>query len=278
MPPLAWAIVVAATTMAVQPAAPQGAAAQSALSNASGALVLDGRSTPLTYAYVAAKPGFFDKTKEDITVLLSDVPLSEADRDDSFGLIRLGRSGQAHVVEVVIDADGDPIAGAIYAPIFSGMFSLTGMHVFESERFGGDEVQGTLHTRATHEFDGHTIEYRASFSARVPRPPTPEQVAQAIAGPAGQAARAHLAAILAGDFTAFLGTLSPNAARGYQGDAGRARFDDYRRDMPEDATVVGLLEESPDAATATVQGHEREIVIEYTVTLERRDGRWVVVE
>lgn len=263
---------LARALVAASALAPAGLAAQTA----SGSLVLDGAATPLSYVYAIAKPGALDKSREDVAVTLSDVPLSEADRESAFGLIRLGRSGQAHIVEILLDADGDPISGAIYAPIFSGMLSLTGMHVFEPTRFDAEAVQGTLRTRARHDFDGHTIEYRASFSVRIPRPPTPAQIAQALAGPAGQAARAHLEALLGGNFPAFLQTLNPDAARDYEGDAGRLHFADYRREMPADAKVVGIVEQSAVAATATVQGHERDIVVEYTLPLERVNGRWVI--
>ena len=71
---------------------------------AEGMLTVNGTTFPLKYAYASAKPGFFDKTKEDIHVLLSDVPLSDEQRADVFEIIHLARDGKAHVVEVVLDA------------------------------------------------------------------------------------------------------------------------------------------------------------------------------
>src|SRR4029077_21144374 len=69
---------------------PQPARAQ----DPAGALVLDGVQIPLRHAYASPQPGFFDKSREDIRVLLSDVPLPDAARSDVFALMKLGRQGE----------------------------------------------------------------------------------------------------------------------------------------------------------------------------------------
>ena len=79
-----------------------------------GALTINGATFSLRYAYASAKPGFFDKDKEDIHVLLSDVPLTDEQQADVFEIIHLAGDGKAHVVEVVLDAEQRPIAGSFF--------------------------------------------------------------------------------------------------------------------------------------------------------------------
>ena len=102
---------------------------------ATGHLTLNGETTPLTHAYASAQPGFFDKAKEDIRILLSDVELPDSALADVFELIHMGRDGKAHIVEVVLDAEAAPISGAIYAKAFNGSVSMTGMHRFAKQVF-----------------------------------------------------------------------------------------------------------------------------------------------
>jgi len=252
------------------------AVASAQTESASGTLILNGTPTPLRFAYAAAKPGFFDKGTEDIQILLSDVPLLAAEREDVFALIRLGREDKAHIVEVLIDAQGHPIGGGIFAKVFDGMVSLAGIHVFERRRFDAHAVEGRLQTREPSTFLQVTFEYAADFAAVIPRPPSPAEVAEALASPPAEVARAYLAALRAGDFTSFLQTLSPDVAADYGGLAGAARFADLRAEMPLDAALVDLRRSSGSSAIATIQGHQNGIVIEYTLTVASQNGRWTV--
>jgi hypothetical protein len=91
-----------------------------------GSLTLNHATFTLKHVYASAEPGAFDPAAEDVRVLLSDVPLDDTTRADVFALTDLARAGHAHVVEVIIDAAGDPISGAFYAKDFGGMVSATG--------------------------------------------------------------------------------------------------------------------------------------------------------
>src|ERR1035438_5278473 len=76
--------------------APRAAAAEG---KAEGKLTVNGKSTDVKYAYASAGPGFFDKTKEDVTVIVSDVPLEGMALEDQFERIhrseerRVGKEG-----------------------------------------------------------------------------------------------------------------------------------------------------------------------------------------
>ena len=238
------------------------AGALPAQENASGTLTLNGSRIALTFVYAIAQPGFFNKASEDIRLLFSDRPLQDDDRADVFRLIRLARTRGANIVEVVVDAGGEPLTGAIYAEPFSGMASVAGMHRFERRRLDRQVVAGRMFMQAPSEFADVKFQYEVEFTATIPRPPTREEVARALASPPGLAATAYVAAIRRGSFDTFVNSLAGEAADGYRGAPGAARFAALSRDMPRDSAVVGLTVTSDTTATATIQGHEKGRVIE----------------
>ena len=245
---------------------------------AEGMLTVNGTTFPLKYAYASAKPGFFDKTKEDIHVLLSDVPLSDEQRADVFEIIHLARDGKAHVVEVVLDAEQRPIAGAFFTLPFEGMVSATGMHVFEQKAFEHKRIAGRLSTDGARTFQDITYEYAATFSALIPRPPTAEEVAAALASPPGLAAAAYVAAIHDNNREAFVGLLSEAAAAPYRGADGPAAFASVRAETPADGTLIGLTTPTENTAIATINGTRDGIVIEAIVELALIDGKWRITK
>ena len=94
------AISVVLVTLAAAPlAARQGAA------TASGTFTVAGKPAKITHVYASSGPGFFDKSKTDTTVVLSDIELTPAQLDDQFALVELANSGKVHAIVLVIDAD-----------------------------------------------------------------------------------------------------------------------------------------------------------------------------
>jgi hypothetical protein len=268
-------LVVLAFATLVAAAVPSGVSAQDG--TASGHLTLNGETTPLTRAYASAQPGFFDKTREDIRILLSDVELPDSALEDVFELIHLGRDGKARIVEVVLDADAAPISGAIYAKAFDGSVSVTGMHRFARQVVEHGLVAGRLSMDEPKSFQGVTFQYDATFSARIPRAPTAEEVAAAIASPPGVAAARCVDALRSGNREAFLSTLSGGAAAAYSGPEGAKRFEALRTDTPADSHLVGLERPSDSTAHAIVNGTRDGIVIEFQIELALEGGTWLVV-
>jgi hypothetical protein len=215
---------------------------------ASGQLIVNAVTVPLTHAYAVAQPGFFDKSKEDVRVLLSSVPLSKDALDDVFELIKLAREDRGHIVEVVIDASGAPISGAIYTKAFDGMVSASGMHTFTRERFERARIAGRLAVTDPHTFSGVTWRYDATFSAAIPRPPTPEELAAALASPPAKAAAAYVTAAI------------------------------KRGTMVKDARVTGVEAQADGSVLVTVEGHEGDIVIGYTLQVVRDATTWKVLK
>jgi hypothetical protein len=245
---------------------------------AEGTLTINGTAISLKYAYASPQPGFFDKNKEDIHVLLSDVPLSDEQREDVFELMKLARDGSARIVEVVLDAEAKPISGAFFAQPFEGMVSATGMHVFEPSAFEHKRIAGRLHTDGARTFQSVTYEYAVTFSATIPRPPTAEEVAAALASPAGRAAAAYVTALRDNNLPAFVTLLAEPSAAAYRGADTEATFAALRAETPPDSTVVALTTPSETTAIATINGTRDGIVIEATVALALIDGKWKVTK
>jgi hypothetical protein len=246
---------------------------------ASGSVTLNGRTTRLVYAYASAAPGMFDKTSEDTRILLSDVPLLDATRADVFELMALGRTGRATIVEVVIDRTGAIISGAFHAAEFKGMISATGMHVFTRGELTRTAVSGRLATTpGAHEFMGVRFAYEATFSAPIPRALTDAEREASFRSPPALAASAHLAAITAGDLTAFQATLSRDAAAGYRGADGGTRFAQLRADFPPDSRVVELIPQIDGTVLAKTEGHQGGLVIGNTIRLVLESGLWKAAE
>ena len=239
----------------------------------SGGLNVNGRTFPLRHVYASAQPGFFDRQSEDIRVLLTDVPLPEDVRGEMFQLARMARQGQLHAVEVVLNAKGDPISGALFLQEFDGMASVSGMHRFQPEAMARNRVAGRMFAEGSRTFGGVTYHYEATFSAAIPRPPTTEETAAALASPAGLAAAAHLKAIRTG-LEAFVATLTDRAAAGCRDAAAAERFAEVRAETPPDSRVVSLTGKDEDARVATVQGTRDGIIIEFSLKLRRHNGAW----
>src|SRR5450759_3527661 len=116
---------------------------------ASGTLTVAAKTTPLTHVYARAQKGFFDPTKEDILVILSDVAIPEDALSDEFARHKMAGDGKLHGVEVVLDADKQAVSGGLLHEAFAetqGYVSVAGMHEFLAKTFDGKVVEGTLST------------------------------------------------------------------------------------------------------------------------------------
>lgn len=239
-------------------------------------MTFNGVIVPVRHVYAAVRPGFFDKNADDIHVLLSDRPLADAVRDDTFALMALARDEGAHIIAVVIDADGDPISGSLYVPEVNAMISASGMHVFTREALERARIAGRLAVPDPRTFMGLTWAYDVRFTAPIPRPPSADELAAALASPPAQAAMRHVAALKANDRAAFLATMTDAAAAPYRGADGAAAFAAFRADMPDDARVVGLVPQTDGSVLVNVEGHEQGIVVAYELRLVREAGGWKV--
>ncbi len=139
-----------------------------AQSPVSGTLTVEGKPTSLTQVYAWHKEGFFDKTKDDTIVLLTDRPVAAAEQRDEFALRRLAAAGKLCFIRETINAKGQIINflighNAFRVPPSGGSTE----HVFEGKQ-EGQAISGKVQTRSVQEsFDDQKYEYTATFEAKV---------------------------------------------------------------------------------------------------------------
>ncbi len=137
---------------------------------AKGKLKVDGKTTPLKYAYARLQTGFFDPKKDDTRVILSDVAIPEEALKDDFARHKMAAEGKLHGVEVVLNSEGQPVSGGLLHEAFKnaqGYVSVSGMHKFKAKKFDRKVVEGTLLTPKPDEFMNKTFEYSAEFRTTV---------------------------------------------------------------------------------------------------------------
>jgi hypothetical protein len=252
------------------------AAAHAQPENATGAITVNGRPFSLRHAYASVQPGSLDKSTEDVRLLLTDVPVAEPQRGDVFALARLARSGKMRGIEVVIDANGEPLSGFLFLDAFDGMVSASGMHRFERKVLERLLIAGRVFTDGPRTFSGVTWEYDVTFSSAIPRAPTAEEKTALLKGPPALAAAAHLAAVQKG-FEAFVATLTESAAASHRSPGGLKRFEDIRAETPPDSRVVALADGPDGTRVATVQAVRRDgVILEFFLRIHQEGVLWKI--
>lgn len=138
---------------------------------ASGTITVNGKTTKLSHAYARAVPGFFDKTKEDVQVILSDVPLEGKALEDQFERKKLADAGKLHAFEITLNAAGEPISTAFRDNGFkrASPSGLSSADVFTKKVFDGKTVEGSYKSAKESEFFDNTYSFDVSFRAAVTR-------------------------------------------------------------------------------------------------------------
>jgi len=102
---------VAARYLSSEATAPAAEAPGSAAANeAEGELSVNGKATALKYAYAYSKPSFFDKSRLDTVVILSNMALDEEALTDWTLRQKLEKTGTLRCVELTINTGGQVIS------------------------------------------------------------------------------------------------------------------------------------------------------------------------
>jgi hypothetical protein len=259
--------------------APRAAAAEG---KAEGKLTVAGKSTDVKYAYASAGPGFFDKTKEDVTVIVSDVPLDAKALEDEFERIHMADAGKLHAFEITFDAEGKPISTSFRHGGFTkaSPSGLSSEDVFEKKTFDGKTVEGRYKSAKPHDFFGTTYSFDVTFKADITRkakpvPPTAAETAAAVKSPQAKAYQAYLNAIQAEDLAALKKLLDPEMAKNLSGPDAKQNVKMIKMMSATDIKVLKLVE-SGKAATLTVSGKQDGAVQSGTVEMMQDGGQWKV--
>jgi len=130
-------------------------------------LTMDGQKVKLTQVYAYATEGFFDKSKDDTVVLLTDRAVPTAQVADTHALRKMAEDGKLSFVQETINAAGQIVNYTIGHRAFKALPSGGSTeHVFEGKRAGAN-ISGKVFMRSPGKFFGNTFDYTAAFTSPV---------------------------------------------------------------------------------------------------------------
>jgi len=147
-------------------------------SKAEGKLTVAGDTVQLQHAYAMAQPGFFDKTKEDIVVTVTNIPLPEKAIEDRGERIGLVSEGTLKSVEITINSKQQPISVGVKHSAFKASPSgFSSNYILELKTFDEKNVEGRMYCKTEQEFFDTAYTFDFTFKAEIHRkkklpPPT----------------------------------------------------------------------------------------------------------
>jgi hypothetical protein len=141
-----------------------------AQNRAEGKLEVNGKAVAITQVYDYAVEGFFDKKKQDVTVLLCDVPVPATAVRDGFARKDLAAAGKLRCVQQIINTEKQVINFEVRDQAFGSRPPGGGSteHVFEAKIFDGKTISGRARTKSPQKsFDDVPYSYDITFSAAI---------------------------------------------------------------------------------------------------------------
>ncbi len=188
-----------------------------------GTVTVNGKSASLRYVYAIRGPAFMNEKKEEIRIILSDVPVAVDELISDSAIMSRGLAGKVSGVVARLDMEANADTGELYHSGFDRMqMALYGEHAFQPTVFDDQRVAGTLFMPEPRESSGFTYHYTATFDVAIQRqsdlkdqvaaaaateaasrvPPTAEEAAAAAASGPGKVVSAFLTAMRAQDLPA----------------------------------------------------------------------------
>jgi Domain of unknown function (DUF4878) len=249
---------------------------------AEGKLTVNGKSTDVKYAYASAGPGFFDKTKEDVTVIVSDVPLEGKALEDEFERIHMADAGKLHAFEITFGADAKPISTSFRHNGFTkaSPSGLSSEDVFEKKTFDGKIVEGHYKSAKPHEFFGNTYAFDVSFKADITRkakpvPPTAAETAAAVKSPQAKVYADFLKAVQKEDLGAMRKLMTKDQAKNLDSPDAKKMVGLIKMMSATDIKVLKIVEKG-DTADLTVSGKQDGKAQSGVVHMVKESGAWKV--
>ena len=258
------------------------AAALPAQDRAEGTITVNGKTTRLAHAYARAVRGFFDKTKEDIEVILTDAPLEGKALADQFERMNLAKEGRLHAFEITINSEGTPISTSWQHNGFKGATpsGLSSEDVFTKQVFDGQVAQGRYASAKPREFFGNSFSFDVAFRAAVQRPPKPvvptaAETAAALKSPQAKVYTAYLKAVQAEDLAALRNLFTQEQAKNLD-DPDAKQMVKMIRMISATGIQILKLSETGDSAELTVAGKQDGNDARGIIHLAREGGGWKI--
>jgi hypothetical protein len=260
-------------------AAPAAGAAEG---KAEGSITVNGKATKLTHAYARAVPGFFDKTKEDVEVILSDVALEGKALTDQFERIHMAEAGKLHAFEITFGADGVPTSTSFRDNRFkkASPSGLSSADVFTKKVFDGKTVEGRYKSAKPKDFFGDTYSFDVSFRADVvhaPKavPPSAADVAAAAKTPQAAAYAAYVVAVQKEDLGALKKLFSKERAKNLDSPDAKQMVKMVKMMAATYVKVVKVVE-TGDKAELTLTGKQDGAAAGGVAHMVKEGGAWKI--
>jgi hypothetical protein len=158
--------LLAAAALAI-PCLPAAAAED----KASGTLTVNGVTTKVTHVYAREVPGFFDKNKKDIEVILADMPLDAQALQNPMTRSQLAAAGKLHAFEMTVNAEGKPISTSWRHSGFkeAAPSGLSTDDVFTARTADKQTLDASYKSAKPHKFFGNTFDFDFAFRVLVAR-------------------------------------------------------------------------------------------------------------
>ena len=138
-----------------------------------GKLTVDGKTLEIKHVLAYSKPGFFDKKKKDVVVLMCDAPVTLEAAKEPMGIYDQVKAGKLHCVRHTIDADKKVISFEVNHNRFKMTVSGgSSFEVFEPKSVTGSSISGRSFTKSPQKsgFDDVPYSYDITFSADIAAP------------------------------------------------------------------------------------------------------------
>lgn len=253
-----------------------------AQNNASGTLTLQGQTVTIRHAYAVQIPDWFEKTKFGTRLVLSDSPIQASAIPDYMELVSLARAGRIHAIQFEIGAGGSSFSMSVLSTKIPGSLSVSkNFDVRSLKVFNPVRIEGSLSAPAS-TLGGMQYQYDVQFAAdiaphTVPKPPTAADASAAARAASAQAYLAFTAALRAGNKAKLLELASPQVRRMIDQPDFAEKLSFIQAMMPGDIRVL-KAEENGEEAKLTVSGTEDGKTKSGTVTMQRVDGKWLMVK
>jgi hypothetical protein len=245
---------------------------------ATGKLTLGGKTAALTHAYAVAQPDTFDKTKENVLILLSDVAVPNDSLWDDFPGLKLAGAGQLHAILVVLNADRSVKSASILHNAFPDTDSFYGLPQpkVELKTFDGKHVAGTLSSGKGVQLEKKNFDFSATFSAPILHRPAPTATGAAAAQTApGKVVLAFLKALSAGDKARMRKLMTAEYGKPLDGPQGQNIVNSWKANRNVPITEISAVEiHGQTASVVMVDKANPENPPKFTLALE--GGEWKI--
>lgn len=260
-----------------------GMASQNAnTSNAEGQLTVAGNKVQIQHAYAMSQPGYFDKTKEDIVLIVTNIPLSDKAIEDRWERNALVSEGTLKTVEITINSKQQPISVSVKHPAFKASPSgFSSNYILELKTFNEKNVEGRMYCKTEQEFFDTVYTFDFTFKAEVRRKkelPPPTEAEKAVAAKSPQAAvyLEFVEAVNAGDVKTLKKILAADVAKGLDGPDGEEMLEFMQIGIPPKAEFQRITVKG-DSATLMLSAQDEGHDLKGTIEFIKEGNQWKVM-